>query len=1475
MGKKCKKKVQWRPLSLNEPQKENPEDKGSEFDGGESRSTSPSKEGSREFNQSFRGHPKAGGYFRRHHYPYYDKRQHQDQQQPWRAYDDRPQPFDNRPPPYNIYDNRPPYNNKFHGDRGGGGGYYYDQPKYYHQGPPPPHGFIDGSGRGRGGPFRPYRGRRGGFFVNGYRHDRFPGQNVGSDGQDEAEEDWQENDEQSTCDSSLQDSTERPSQPVRTVLINNEEYTKIQTPRQEVMFKKSSLDRKRDSLSSVTGSMSESGSGLSSGEGCSGQGDQASLSGSTEDGNNDVAYEDDNNLNQDVMYDDPSEMFAGDPGQPPLAGVVMQQAYPGGPMVSIPVHWTPFIDPSFIPGETALTPLDPAFTHVLDSSDLPIDPIHILPMQHDAQGCPVQVQVKVDANGQPYQIEPSAFTVSLSSLHSHSMDPSLHDISLLHDHHALAAQDQLYMEQLVQDTKELLTKEQLLNHDDTQQPNTTTTEPQPNNNQTEILDNLQQNIEKNQDGEVKEFVINDVKSSDTHNIEIIENHKSDSNDRENSVPSVGLSAEVENKKSIPAKVSIATQAKEAVSRMEQEEEDDEDIIAKDAEECSDSNDSQYASMSESGSTPNSPAGEPCEASDTHHSSEPDNQQQQENQPEKTEGTQHEYEDSQPENQIKTLKGYVMVPILTPYYDPSVLYGYQMVMDQSQQQMQVPQPPLQQQHQHRFGKRKKKKNQRRRHADVPSAGGYLDPQLYTGEPFVAAPGGYVIPYDPSICHVHGMPYMPHQLQPQLSCHDEGFSSLQHSPYLPETATEPHIPHGHNILDDEANRNIVFGDLKDKERRQIQEVLHERIKVGKSDSIESSDSGVSESEETVATEDSSLILRERHPSHGSNHSENTEQIYLPSSREDKTDAHVEHLANLQKDIIISECSPISSEELSEINKENLVSKTSSSLIYSCQESDKKENLLRPISDKTTELLQDMNYTDSSEMNPEVESFSLETKHPKELDDQVNNNPILCSNKNVTLECDSDDIDNHHVPNALRISSVESSLNERIFIESSNLAECLPGKFDSSEVLPAIDDNLLKSSKENNSINSQESVTDIEKTSIIAKNIVQLNSSEVLKQKKVNTVESEVLKTENGVKLDISIQDTGGTIESSIAHENLKDLKITESVTRWIREVTPEKAFTLTEAVQDFLMSQQEFSDDDEYIEDEIEEETKNTNIMDPKNVQSNPLGASSNESLNEVMECCIGRVASASNEIMDEYDGESTISNLSHGRLYSESSFSFPPSINQSFDEADGEEGTEQPEIILNPNIYAKYYQLGVDMEDTTPVATPGRTRENSPQSQCGSEDVDTVSHKSKTTGDCSCTSPLPLATEILKAEKMISNMRHITGNNEEAAHDAFCLKNPDLYLKQYGASLREVGDSGVQSEESSDEIESCSKSGMSSGIGSSLASTPALSPLHNTPNPTIPHHTHKTKSNHPLSHPLRNLMAGEGPVPCKTVCCSVM
>ena len=73
-------------------------------------------------------------------------------------------------------------------------------------------------------------------------------------------------------------------------------------------------------------------------------------------------------------------------------------------MISIPVHWTAFLDPTLIPGDTALTPLDPAFTHLLDNSFKPMDPQmpdpnsaiapeSVIPVQHDASGCPVTVQV--------------------------------------------------------------------------------------------------------------------------------------------------------------------------------------------------------------------------------------------------------------------------------------------------------------------------------------------------------------------------------------------------------------------------------------------------------------------------------------------------------------------------------------------------------------------------------------------------------------------------------------------------------------------------------------------------------------------------------------------------------------------------------------------------------------------------------------------------------------------------------------------------------------------------------------------------------------------------------------------------------------------------------------------------------------------------------------------------------------------------
>ncbi|KAF2343868.1 hypothetical protein FHG87_025376, partial [Trinorchestia longiramus] len=57
----------------------------------------------------------------------------------------------------------------------------------------------------------------------------------------------------------------------------------------------------------------------------------------------------------------------------------------------------------------------------VDEPGLPtvVIPDTVIPMQHDASGCPVTVQVKVDEHGNPLQIEPSCLAVQMSSLQHH------------------------------------------------------------------------------------------------------------------------------------------------------------------------------------------------------------------------------------------------------------------------------------------------------------------------------------------------------------------------------------------------------------------------------------------------------------------------------------------------------------------------------------------------------------------------------------------------------------------------------------------------------------------------------------------------------------------------------------------------------------------------------------------------------------------------------------------------------------------------------------------------------------------------------------------------------------------------------------------------------------------------------------------------------------------------------------------------
>lgn len=1049
-------------------------------------------------------------------------------------------------------------------------------------------------------------------------------------------------------------------------------------------------------------------------------------------------------------------------------------------------------------------------------------------------------------------------------------------------------------------------------------------------------------------------------------------------------------------------LATARNAKTQESRVdddeeEEDEDEEEDMLAKESEEGSDSSDSQYASMSESSSTPTTPAGEPSDAHEASAPTQPPsstsisgdapgNTSKGEEQEDKgvdsadnsasldsnmtdsritdssitdsmtTESSQASTDAGEgsaaaaaaapsPADSTSIMQGYVMVPILTPYYDPSVIYGYPVVVaDQQQQQQQLHQ---QQQQQRNYSKRKKKKYQRRRQAESAS-GGYLDPHLYTGEPFVATPGGYVVPLDPaSVCHVHGLPYVPQPFPAHAplphQAHDEGFVSVQHSPYLPEAVPPPggeQAQQAGGTSGDDASKT-VFSDLQDTERRQIQEILQDRAKVGKSDSTESSDSGVSESEETAATELSSdeLEARERRTSReqgaaaeqGDPAGEETAvassdacqfqetlknetcinaQLDLSevSSSDDTLSATAENTAETVSLTASDDSCPKVAEQCDASGAEELLSQTP----VSCEDASdvcRSTQVSAPVTDITdAESCTTLALADSAELesvcaSPVSGAESEVTEKEEEKFCGVSTDVDIQSSKISFTESNDifDSVDAHKIGENHKCSELIEE-KDKVTTTEKSLELATEDSADGEVHCKSIAEVSFSNETSDVCVESNvESVCDFltkgAEANLKCQGEVAVSSEPDIKCSKISAQELEIAQDSpivpgNTNLCDISVDsrtegavNDGGTRESSIDRDSLKDLKVTEAVKRWIREVTPEKAFTLSEEVQSLLLAEQELDDEldteDEYIEDEISEEAKAI-VMDPKNVEGNPFVAASSDALKSDMESCSKRVASCSRsrgttpETFDEYDGASTISNLSFDRLYSEASSSRPASTNHSFDEEEIEKYSGNPEIY-NPVAYAKYYQLGIEVDETTPVATPlpgsgSRTRDATPAaeahseagSDCGSEEVETVPHKYDVAQRHSEASPMSLATEILKAEKLLNNMAHITGTPHEAAAAEERFGNPDIFLKHFRTGLHgEVGDSGVQSEESSDETEARSTVG-SSGVGSSLASTPAISPAHH------------TNGRPPLQpHPLKNLSVGEGPVPCRTVCCAVM
>lgn len=833
--------------------------------------------------------------------------------------------------------------------------------------------------------------------------------------------------------------------------------------------------------------------------------------------------------------------------------------------------------------------------------------------------------------------------------------------------------------------------------------------------------------------------------------------------------------------------------------------------------------------------------------------------------------------------------------------------------------------------------------------------------------MATPGGYVVPLDPaSVCHVHGIPYVPQPFPSHAplphQAHDEGFVSVQHSPYLPEAVPPPggeQAQQAGGQSGDDASKT-VFSDLQDTERRQIQEILQDRAKVGKSDSTESSDSGVSESEETAATELSSDELegRERRGSH--EQSAATDQGDQADEESAASRLELQSSDETAQEEVAGEASANGTQF-----QESLKNETCYNAQLDLSEVSSSDDAPSVTEGKTTETV---SLTESDDSGPKG-AEQCDASGAEELHSQA---PVSCEDASdvhrsaqvsapVTEITDAGCCTPAAVADSAKLESVCESLvsgaefevtekDEEKFCGLSTDVDVLSCKIsftESNDLFDTSDAHKIDENQKNSElIEEKDKVTTTERSleittedsadgEVHCKSIAEVSfsneTSDVCVESNVESVcafltkgaeanlkcqgevavssepditcsknpaqELEIAQDCSVVPGNTNLCDSGvysrtegavndgGTRESSIDRDSLKDLKVTEAVKRWIREVTPEKAFTLSEEVQSFLLADQELDEEldteDEYIEDEISEEAKAI-VMDPKNVEGNPFVAASSDALKSDMESCSKRVASCNKsrgttpETFDEYDGASTISNLSFDRLYSEASSSRPASINHSFEEEEIDKYSGNPEIY-NPVAYAKYYQLGIEVDETTPVATPlpgsgSRSREATPAieaqseagSDCGSEDVETVPHKYDVTQQHTEASPMSLATEILKAEKLLNNMAHITGTPHEAAAAEERFGNPDIFLKHFRTGLHgEVGDSGVQSEESSDETEARSIVG-SSGVGSSLASTPAISPAHH------------TSGRPPLQpYPLKNLSVGEGSVPCRTVCCAVM
>ncbi|XP_018027408.1 serine-rich adhesin for platelets [Hyalella azteca] len=832
-----------------------------------------------------------------------------------------------------------------------------------------------------------------------------------------------------------------------------------------------------------------------------------------------------------------------------------------------------------------------------------------------------------------------------------------------------------------------------------------------------------------------------------------------------------------------------------------------------------------------------------------------------------------------ENGVKvTVKqGYVMVPILTPYYDPSVLYGYSMMPSESSIDHSYP---------NACGNRKKKKKQNRRRAAEINAGNYSAADMYAGDPYIATADGYLLPMDASqMIHYPQpglMPCIPTMTQyPYPVLHtgamppqypglvDEGFISVEHTPLLPEP--QPTFPDNSAYpaqccaLGQEENPK--FGPLEETEMQQIKEVLAERLQSKPEiPDVGLTDLDVPEADGEPKTDKNPTAIAQTSPedvvdlkpeselseeiiSHD-NESVDTKiaceaEIHNATSKELPPDSTVSLMDGGDESIPLAESSLKSEEanmELTTVQNSPVEVTPTEKLHNEKLQQSCDLTLVRPASASLENFA-------SSESDPSTLKSTIELldsvdkssiNKPTASTARTSESSVVIPEKTIAL------------PEPLSLNHCNEDINTLVQSLSDDILTSIHDKDEASAPITAAGSRKEPSeeiiSRGSNHIQPSR-MRDGDRCSVSLLRNARDDVLESIAEESSGSLSDSSLSNEEPEYVSKITEEMESALSLLHTRVERRDLPVTEAVKRWMREVTPEKIFTLTE-VDDSCINAlrlnenslvEDYSDDDSYDSEsehllppsysDIKESKANID-QSSKNVRGNPFGSAQRSEI--CVESTTKRVANSSFslDILDEYDGCSSVSGLSQGPLFSASSSllssqsssrTLTPS--RSFQEGDDPEDDTIP-CSCHPGGYKKYYQLAIDSEDSP-------SGSSCPESPCD------CTHLQASSSD----RVLPLAAEILRTQHLdLAEVSNLENSNADCTH-----------LPENSAHLK---------------LPASYSSACSSGLGSSVATTPADSPQR------LP--SHFSAPRFPFVFLPPNIAAETGPASLNNIhCCSIM